>query len=264
MICRDKIPRLLHTMTHWATKKLFLAAYEASDADYWQRRQKEGNWLSLGGILEYDTEVMAAAQEGQAPICLMTLRAASRLELQHATVKIKFKRSGVVCQQILRIDHFGELPVRKALRGIPVRLSATQKISGRRFGDVYIKLTEAVTHGGIDLASGRKVARIFRPTATDVPLHHYARRWGQYWNICAIHREQEELRDQWFRKLVLPAKQLWRPLRSRRAAFRLMTNPISLSLAFWLQNLFDAEQFRCSLAGEYDPSPQVAAGRAKS
>ncbi len=231
----------------WLTKRLFLSAYEASDAFFWKHHGSHGRWRNLGGLFEYDSKFIAVTPTGAPPACLISLRAIGGVTFKRVVLMIKVKRSGVILQERLCLENLGSQPVRKALSIVSQRPKRPSGDLTRKFGEVYIKLVEAIDGEGADLANGEKIGDIFRPTCTDSPYQPYVKRWDQYWNIEEFNAEKQKLKNLWFQKLVKPAGQLGRPLTARRTLFRLLTNELALSLKFWSQNLFHARQIRGSL-----------------
>ena len=247
MVDRSNASKSFKKPVDWLTKSLFLSAYEASDAFFWKHHGSHGRWRNLGGLLEYDPKFIAVTPAGAPPACLVSLRAVSCATFKRVVLVIKVKRSGVILQEKLCLENLGSQPVRKALSIVSQRPSRPSGDLTRKFGEVYIKLVEAVDEEGVDLANGEKIGDIFRPTCTDSPYQPYVKRWDQYWNIEEFNAEKQKLKNHWFQKLVKPAGQLGRPLTARRTVFRLLTNELALSLKFWSQNLFHARQIRGSL-----------------
>ncbi len=236
----------------WVTKWIFLDAFLASDQAAWQRDGATHQWCSLGGCIEYSRDFLAIASDGARPIYLAMFRATAGSKLRRVTVKIKVKKGGAIHEQCIVLDDLDSWPVRKALDGIPLKPKRSRSKQGVKLGDVYLKLVSAVNDEGVDLVSGRKVATIFSPTCTVSLLHHYAARWGQYWDIDEIVRAKQMAKNRWYRCLVQSAGQLWRPLRLRRVAFYGLANPITLSVTFWARNLVAASALR-SLVAEQQP-----------
>ena len=248
MIDLNVSPGLAQKIAGCFTKKFFLSAYEVSDDAYWQRHGTERGWQSLGGVIEYLPEFLAVTQDDDVPVYLMTFRAAPNVDLKRVRIKIKARKSGDTHQQEMSIDRLCRTPVRKALTEIPLRPKPSNGAQGRKLGNVYIKLVEAVDSDGVDLAKGKKIADIFIPTRKDSTHQRYAKRWGQYWNVDEINLQKHNLKSRWYRRLVQSAGQLWRPLRGRRAAYWILTSRLGLSVAFWSQNLFDARGIQASVA----------------
>mgnify|MGYP001551884007 FL=1 len=247
MVDRGHASRILKWPVDWLTKRLFLSAYQASDAFFWRHHGSHGRWRDLGGLLEYDPKFIALTPTGAPAVCLISLRAKAGVTFRRAVLIIKVKRSGVILQETLRLEHLGSQPVRKALSIVSQRPNRHSGNPTRKFGEVYIKLVEAIDGEGADLANGKKIGEIFRPTCTDSRYQPYVKRWDQYWNIEEFNAEKQKLKNLWFQRLVKPAGQLGRPLTARRTVFRLLTNELALSLKFWSQNLFHARQLRGSL-----------------
>ena len=240
-------PRRFKNPVDWLTKSLFLSAYEASDAFFWRQHGSHGRWRDLGGLLEYDPKFIAVTPAGASPDCLISLRATDCVTFKRIVLMIKVKRSGVIIEEMLCLENLGSQPVRKALSIVSQRPNRPSGGQAVKFGEVYIKLVEAIDGEGADLANGKKIGDIFRPTCTDSPYQPYVKRWDQYWNIEEFNAEKQKLKNLWFQKLVKPAGQLGRPLTARRTVFRLLTNELALSLKFWSQNLINARQIRGSL-----------------
>ena len=228
------------------TKKLFLAAYEASDDAYWRRHAHRCEWRSLGGIIEYTPDLLVVSSEQAAPAYLMAIRGASKANLERVVFKVKAKKSGVIHEQEITQNHLCDIPVRKALTDIPLK-SKSSKGDWRKLGDIYIKLVEAVDSEGVDLARDKKIADFFPSTGTD-SANHQVERWGQYWNVDEINAEKENIKTRCYRDLVQSARQLGRPLTMRRTAYRLLTSDVGLAVMFWSENLWNAEGMRASIA----------------
>ena len=231
----------------YVTKKFLLSAYETSDDAYWQRHGTRSGWQSLGGIIEYLPHFLAITDEGDRPVYLFMLRAAPNLDLKRVKIKIKVRKAGEIHEQTICVDRLGRVPVRKALDEIPLRPKPSSK-QGRKLGNVYIKLVEALDGDGVDLVAGAKIASIFSPGRIESANHRFAKRWGQYWNVDEINIEKNDFKTHCYRRLVQSAGQLWRPLRGRRVAYSIMTSDLGLSVAFWSQNLFDAKGLRASMS----------------
>ncbi len=253
-LARDSADRL--------TRLLLLSAYEASDDAYWASQTTRHGWRSLGGVVEYCPDLMAVRQDGGTPVYLLVLRAAPNTELERLTIKLKVKKSGQIHQQRIPIRRLSTVPVRIALSGLPLKPRASYAASGRRFGDIYIKLEQAIDNYGADPVAGRKIAEIFAPGCMHLPPLSYVERWGQYWNIDAINREKERLKTRLYRRLIQSAGKLWRPLRVRRAAHRVLTNRFGLSLVFWSRNLVYARAIRDAIAQAGRPGHTMAAAHA--
>ncbi len=230
------------------TKKLFLAAYEASDDAYWRRHATQCEWRSLGGIIEYSPDLLAVPSERAAPVYLIAIRATSNTYLERVAIKVKAKKSGVIHQQEITQNQLCGTPVRKALTAIPLKPKSSKGADWHKLGDLYIKL---VGGRGLTMASiwsnGKKIADIFPSTGTDSAPHRQVERWGQYWNIDEINVEKENIKTRCYRELVQSAKQLGRPLTMRRTAYRLLTSHLGLTLTFWSENLWNAEGIRTSI-----------------
>ena len=229
------------------TKKLFLAAHEASDDAYWRQHAGRCEWRSLGGIIEYNPDLLAVPGSGSDPAYVIAIRAGSNTDLKRVTIKVKAKKSGIIHEQAITHGHLCDIPVRKALTAIPLKARSSKGIDWHRLGDIYIKLVEAVAGDGVDLVGGKKIADIFPSTSTDSAPHRHVERWGQYWSIDAIDMEKENIKTRYYRELVQSARQLGRPLTIRRAAYRLLTSDLGLALTFWSQNLFKARGIRASI-----------------
>jgi hypothetical protein len=230
------------------TKKLFLAAYEASDDAYWQRHATECEWRSLDGIIEYTPELLAVPSKGEFPIYLIAVRATSDSSLDRLVIKIKAKKSGIIYRQEITQAQLCAIPVRKALAEIPLKPKLSEGTGWQKLGDIYIKLAEAVDGNGVDLLKGKKIAEIFPSTGVESASQRYVERWGQYWNLDEIDIEKDYIKTRCYQELVQSAKQLGRPLTLRRTAYRLMTSRLGLALTFWSQNLWNAEGLRASLS----------------
>ncbi len=237
-------------------KRLFMAAYEVSDARYWQRDGAPDDWRSLNGVIEYLPH-FTAVTDGAAPVYLLTFRAASGRELSRVSLVIKVRKSGEIHRQAISVDRLGAVPVRMALDGIPLRPKGTTA-QGQILGKVYIKLAEAVDSDGVDLAKEARITDIFTPVRMEFPNQRFTERWGRYWNTDGIDLEMNNYRTRCYRRLVQSAGQLWRPLRGRRAAYAVMASRPGVYWAFWSRNLFDAKGLREAMAqqdNEHDSMP---------
>jgi len=247
-----KILRILHRaaqgLVNRLTKKLFLSAYEASDDTYWRRHATQCEWRSLGGIIEYTPDLLAMLSEPADPVYLIAIRATSNTYLERVTIKVKAKKSGVIHQQEITQNQLCGTPVRKALTEIPLTRKSSNGAGWQKLGDLYVKLVEAVDYDGVDLVERKKIADIFPSTCTDSVPHHQVEHWGQYWNIDAINVEKESIKTRYYRELVQSSRNLGRPLTMRRAAYRLLTSHLGLTLTFWSQNIGNAEGIRTSIA----------------
>jgi hypothetical protein len=230
------------------TKKLFLAAYEASDDAYWRHHATQFEWRSLDGIIEYSPDLLLVPGEREASIYLIAVRATSNTDLERVAIKLKMKKSGVIHQQEITQNQLYGTPVRKALTAIPLKAQSSNVADWHRLGDVYIRLAEAVDRDGVDLVKGKKIAHIFPSTGTGSVPHRQVERWGQYWDVDQINFEKENIKTRCYRELVQSARQLGRPLTMRRTAYRLLTSQLGLALTFWSQNLLSGEGIRASIA----------------
>ena len=248
--------RVVQTPIDRVTKKLFLAAYEASDDAHWQRHATRCEWRSLDGIIEYCPDFLAVPSERGDPVYLIAIRASSKTDLERVQVKVKAKKSGIIYQHEIRQNQLCSTPVRKALTAIPLKPKSSQLSDWHNLGDIYIRLAEAVDCDGVSLVNGKKIANIFASTSTDSVPHSQVQHWGQYWNVDEINVEKENIKTRCYRELVQSAKQLGRPLTMRRAAYRLLTSHLGLALTFWSQNLWNAEGIKASIAqAEADDRP---------
>jgi len=230
------------------TKKLFLAAYEASDDAYWRRNATQLEWRSLGGIIEFSPDLLAVSSERAAPAYLIAIRATSNTDLERVVIRVKAKKAGIIHQQEITQDQLCSTPVRKALNAIPLKPKSSKAADWYKLGDIYIKLAAAADRDGVDLVKGKKIANIFPSTCTDSVPHSQVERWGQYWNVDEINVEKENIKTRCYRELVQSARQLGRPLMMRRTAYRLLTSRLGLALTFWSQNLWNAEGIRAPIA----------------
>jgi hypothetical protein len=240
------------------TKKLFLAAFEAADNAYWRRHATQCEWRSLGGIIEYTPDLLAVPGARGAPVYLIAIRAKANSDLERVVVKIKAKKSGVIHEQQIRLDHLCTIPVRKALTALPLQKKSSKGAGGHKLGDLYIKLTEAVDRDGVELVEGKKIAQIFLATGADFLSLNQVERWGQYWNIDAINLAIENIKARYYRELVQSARRLGRPLKIRRAAYRLLGSQLGSTLTFWSKNLGTAEGIRISIAQAEDSGQPIA------
>ena len=240
------------------TRRLFLAAYEASDDAYWRNCATRYEWRSLGGILEFTPDFLAVSDKRAAPIYLISIRAVSSTSFERVTIKVKVKKSGIIHQQEITQNRLCDIPVRKALASIPLKPKFSKDADRHRLGDIYIRLSEAVDSDGVDLAKGKKIADIFPSTGTSSAPHNQVERWGQYWNINAINALQDDIKAVYYRELVQSARKLGRPLTLRRTAYRFLTGRLGLTLIFWSQNLWNAKGIRASIARaevNHQPTP---------
>jgi len=242
------LSRVVQAPSDLLTKKLFLAAYEASDDAYWRHHENQCDWRSLNGIIEYTPDLLAVERERAAPVYLIAIRASADTYLERVVVKVKAKKSGVIYQQEITQNQLYGTPVCKALIKIPLKPKSPKGGDWQRLGDLYIKLAEAVDCDGVDLVKHKKIADIFASTSTDMVSHCQVERWGQYWNIDKINVEKENISARYYRDLVQSARNSRRQLTMRRAAYRLLTSPLGLSLTFWYQNLWSGERIRASVA----------------
>ena len=245
------------------TRRLFLEAYEVSDDTFWRQQAEPHRWRSLGGLVEFADDFLAVAQEEDESVYLATFRAAAHADLKCVVLKIKVKKHGAIHEQRIHLDRLTTVPVRKALDGLPLRPKRAKSNRGAKLGDVYIKLVTAIDSDGVDLVGQQKIATIFGPTCTFSSVHRYARRWGQYWNVDEINRAKQLIKNDWYRRLVQSVGQLWRPLRLRRTAYWLLTNPLALSVTFWSHNLLHARGLRAFIVAREAPAerPEAAPGR---
>ena len=230
------------------TKKLFFAGYQASDEAYWQRHAAQFEWRSLGGIIEYTTDLLAVPGKRAAAVHLIAIRATPDAELRRVIIKVKAKKSGIIHQQKITLNKLSSFPVRKALTAIPFKPKSLESGEWHRLGNIYIKLVEAVDYNGVDLAKGKKIADIFPSTGTDALPDSHIERWGQYWNIDEINAEKENIKTRCYRELVQSARKRGRRLTFRKAAYRLLTSRLGMFLTFWSQNLWNAEGIRIAIA----------------
>ena len=100
----------------------------------------------------------------------------------------------------------------------------------------------------MDLAKGKKIANIFPSVGTDAEPDSYVERWGQYWNIDEINEAKENAKTRCYWELIQSARKLGRPLTMRRAAYRLLTSGLGVSLKFWSKNLWNAKGIRIAIA----------------
>jgi hypothetical protein len=235
------VVRAAEAMTDKVTRRLFLRAYEISDDAYWRRFEAPQQWQSLGGIVEYSDAFLAVTRDNADPVYLLSLRAASHAVLRRVSVKLKVKKAGQIHEEIITIDRLDDVPVRKALLEIPLKPKRLNHTKGAKLGDVYIKLREAIDSDGEDLVKGRRIAAIFGPTCQVSGLDHYEQRWDQFWNTDQITLARQMIKSQWYRRLVQSAGQLWRPLRTRRLLYVMLTNSTALTVQFWAGNLFGAK-----------------------
>ena len=251
-----KVFRILHRVAQAPaerlTKKLFLSTYEASDDAYWRDHATQYEWRSLGGIIEYTPDLLAMPSERAAPVYLIAIRATSNTYLERVVVKVKAKKSGVIHQQEITQKQLCGTPIRRALTAIPFKPKSSKGDGWQKLGDLYIKLVEAVDCDGLDLVKHEKIADICPLTGTDSVPHREVERWGQCWNIDKINAEKENIKARYYRELVQSARKLGRPLMMRRAAYRLLTSHLGLTLLFWSQNLGNAEGIRTSIAQAQD------------
>jgi len=230
------------------TKKLFLAAYEASDDAYWRHHENQCEWRSLNGLIEYTPDLLTVPGERAAPTYLIAIRGSANNYLERVAIKIKAKKSGVIHQQEITLSQLCETPVCTALTAIPLKPRSSKDGGWQKLGDLYIQLAEAVDCDGIDLVQRNKIADIFPSTGMDVVSHGHVERWGRYWNIDEINVEKENIKTLCYRDLVQSARKLGRPLTIRRTAYRLLTSHLGLAATFWCQNLWKAEGIRASVA----------------
>ena len=248
--------RVAQAATDSVTRRLFLAAYEASDDAFWRNCAARHEWRSLGGIIEFTPDFLAVSDKRAAPIYLISIRAASNTSFKRVTIKVKVKKSGVIHQQEITQNRLCHIPVRKALASIPLKPKFSKDADRHRLGDIYIRLSEAVNNDGADLAEGKKIADIFPSTGTNSAPHNQVERWGQYWNINAINALKDDIKALYYRELVQSARKLGRPLTLRRMAYRFLTGRLGLTLIFWSQNLWNAKGIRASIArAEADHQP---------
>lgn len=247
-----KIVELLRCVTQEVadslTKKLFLAAYEASDNVYWQHHANQCEWRSLDGIIEYCPDLLAVCCKSETPHFLIAIRAMAKVPLNRVVIKVKAKKSGIIHEQKITHDHLCTIPIRKALTAIPLKQTSSKGADRNNLGILYIKLAQALDHNGTDLVKGRKVAQIFPPSRTESTPRRQVESWGQYWNTDAIILEKERIKARYYRELVQSAKSLGRPLRMRRLFYRLLSSDLGLTLTFWAENLWDAKGIRNSIA----------------
>ncbi len=240
--------RIAQSVADVVTRRLFLAAYEVSDDAYWRNCATRHEWRSLGGIIEFSPDFLAVSDERSTPVYLMSIRAASNTDLKRVSIKVKAKKSGVIHEHQITQDSLCGVPVRKALSSIPLKPKSSKGADWHKLGDIYIKLSEAIDSDGVDLVKGKKIADIFPSTGTDSAPHSQVERWGQYWNIDAINVRKDDIKTRYYRELVQSARQLGRPLTLRRMGYRLLTGRLGLAVAFWSQNLWNAEDLRISIS----------------
>jgi hypothetical protein len=235
---RSPVARGLSQVAGWMTRQLFQSAYQHSNHAFWRQPSVSPRWQSLGDLVDFGVELLAVTEHGAKPVYLLTVRSGSHALLRRVKLKVKVKKRGQLYQQTVTIKQLDYMPVRKALNKIPLRPKRLHSNKGVKLGDVYIKLVEAIDADGEDLVMGRKLATIFGATCTTAATSHYELRWGQYWNVDQINLAKQQIKSLWYRRLVQSAGQLWRPLRLRRLLYWLLSDPLSLSIAFWSGNLF--------------------------
>ncbi len=260
-----KLLRLLRGVVQVAadavTKKMFLAAYEASDDAYWRRHAGQCEWRSLGGIIEYTPDLLAVLDNRAVPVYLIAIRASANSALERVVIKLKVKKSGAIHEQTITLDDLCAIPVRKALTEIPLKAKSSKGTGWHKLGDIYIKLVAAVDRDGEDLINGQKIAQISPSTGMDSLSPHQVERWGQYWNTDSIDAEKENIKARYYRQLVQSAKKLGRPLMIRRWTYRILSSPFGLSLVFWSENLWSAKGIRHSIMQtEANNQPMRGAG----
>lgn len=244
----DSKEPVLNQLSESIERRLFLAAYRASNTAHWLRQPEHAGWRPLGRLIEYDTQMMTLDSDDGEPLCLLNLRSRRGHSYDRVTLKISVKKAGTIHQDTVTVRQLDRSPATVALPALPVKRGPSGRPHSRPFADVFIKLVSVIDHKGEEFVTGKKIADIFRPSFSDCRADQFVVRWGRCWNTVEIERQKQELRNRWFLRLVKSAGQLWRPLTLRRAAFRILASPPALALTFWSRNLFDGRGLRSALA----------------
>jgi hypothetical protein len=254
---------LLRKPLDWATKKLFLSAYQASDEYYWQRSGLGVSWRPLGQHLEYDTLLASIFSNEKMPLSYISIRAKKGAVFKKATIKFEAKGHIVSYQDTIAIYDTGKTPIIKALPSIPLKsLWITRGGIRTPYKDVSIELIDLYGADGSNLAEGSRIVDSFTPTYTELLSSKFVKRWGYWWNVDEINWQKQNARDLIYMKFLFAADRPWHPLPSwhpRRVLFILLANRFSLSLIFWSQNLIHGEKIRNAIAKEQSEIHQDSA-----
>jgi len=245
---------LLKKPLYWATKKLFLSAYQASDEYYWQHNGLGVSWRPLGPHLEYDTHLASIFSNEKTPLSYISIRAREGVVFKKATVKFAAKGHVVSYQDTIVLYDIGQTPIIKALPSIPLKSLWVARGGIRSpYEDVKIEVIDLYGADGTNLAEGRRIADSFAPTYTEILNSEFVERWGYWWNVDEINWQKQQGRESIYMKFLFHIDRPWHPLQAwhpRRVLFMVLANKFSLSLIFWSQNLIHGKKIRNAIAKE--------------
>ena len=243
----------------WLSQKLFIAAYDASNAHYWQREGAQAGWRRLGGLIECDACLIGVVSNAGPPTYLLAIRAAPGTPLKRAEIIVKVKNAQTSRKARVVIEDLGQVPVTTELPSLTSAATLSNDNAAEPYEAIYLLLVEAISTKGAHLAFGKKIVGRLTPTYRNSLTDEFVVRWGRYWHAGRIDEEKHRLKSYLFWKIVMSAGQLWRPLTIRRAIFQLLSNEFALSLAFWSKNLVSARQMRNALLASEEHHSSMAA-----
>jgi hypothetical protein len=245
---------LLKKPFDWATKKLFLSAYQASDEYYWQHSGLGVHWRPLGPHLEYDTHLASIFSNEKTPLSYIAIRAKEGAVFKKATVKFAAKGPVVDYQDTIVLYDIGKTPTIKALPSIPLKSLWVARGGVRTpYKDIEIEVIDLYRADGSNVAEGIHFADSFIPTYTELLNSEFVKRWGYWWNVDEINWQKKIVRELIYMKFLFAADRPWRPLSSwhpKRVLFVVLVNAFTLSLVFWSRNLVHGRQIRSAIAKE--------------
>ena len=231
----NPVSHALLAPVRWLRGNLFLANYQRSDADYWQQHRWAGQWRPLGRLLMYRS-VLIGMRSDATMMLLFTLQATQGWKLKLARLELTIKRNGNINRQMLVVRNLEDKAATVALQDIMIDMGPLEPLERASMGQVLIKLLELRDSEGNDVL-GRKKVTLFKPMIEIYNGREFKRLRGKYWNVELIRAEKHRLKNEWYRRLVKPAGQLWRPLRVRRVLYRIVTNEWALSIQYWMRIL---------------------------
>jgi len=241
---------LLKKPIEWAAQKLFLNAYQASDEYYWQLNKIGASWKNIGNDIEYDTYLATIFSNGLPPLSYIAIRSSSSL-YKKITLKLEAEGPFATYQEIIIIHNLNEKPVIKALPSIPLKSMWVAR-GGIMipYGRVHIEVIEQINNKNQDVLEGKKIEDYFNPSYTEILNSEFVKRWGYYWNVDEINWQKQYMKDYFYMMLIFSAGHPWKSLNSfnpRFILFKILTNKLSLSIAFWSKNLIYGKQIRDSI-----------------
>lgn len=235
----------LDKLVRWVTQKMFLDAYQVSDAYYWKHHALGTSWRKLGNYLEYGTHFATIYSNIKPPKSMIAIRAQGDQRFAKVIVSVVAEGQVASYQDTVVLYDVTATPTIFALPSIPLRECWVARNGiGLSYQRVRVQIIELTDKDNRPISPLDRIPKeYFSLSYADLLNGDLCERWGACWHIGELKWQQQMTCERVCARLSRSGD-----LMPTRWLYRILSTEWVKTLLFWSQNLGTARQLRAAIA----------------